>query len=163
MTSDTIGCLTLDRRAMAWLMLTISSREKCLSTPAEISSPMLSMRIAACSDELSERFCARMRISLAVEALRPSGWVEVSFIAPYPLLDDFRDSLGIVLGQHLQVLDLHFQARARRRQTDFRQRAQLTEHGDARGLLADPRQQALGSTFAVQGQRLVRRRRRQRR
>ena len=106
MTSETIGCLTLDSRAMAWLMLTISSREKCLSTPAEISSPMLSMRIAACSEELSERFCTRRRISLAVEPPRPSGWVEVSLIASYPLFDDFRDALGIVLGQHLQVFDL---------------------------------------------------------
>jgi hypothetical protein len=47
-----------------------------------------------------------MRISWAVEPPRPSGWVEVSFITPYPLFDDFRDTLGIVLGQHLQVFDL---------------------------------------------------------
>ncbi len=32
---------------MAWLMLMISSREKLRRMPAEISSPMLSMRIAA--------------------------------------------------------------------------------------------------------------------
>src|SRR5690554_7577788 len=54
-TSDTIGRLTLFTRAIAWLIATISSREKCRNTPAEVESPMLSIRIAACSTELSER------------------------------------------------------------------------------------------------------------
>src|SRR5690606_21431881 len=143
----------LDRRAMAWLMPMISSREKCLSTPAEMSSPMLSMRIAACSMELMARTGTRALAS-------PLGWVEISFIAPYPVLDHFRDTLGIVLRQHLQMLDLHFQVGARRRQADFRERVELAEHADSAQLVAGQRQAPFGQIrqgeFGLGGWRLDR-------
>src|SRR5690606_29340295 len=114
---------------MAWLMLMISSREKLRRMPAEMSSPMLSMRMAAWSSELTERSCTgRALISLLEPVAGSAGWVEVSFIAAYPVLDDFRNAFRVVLGEHLQVLDLQFQARARRREANFRERVQLTEH-----------------------------------
>ena len=99
--------MTLDRRAIAWLMLMISSREKLRRMPAEISSPMLSMRMAAWSSELTERNCTgRALISLLEPVADSAGWVEFSFIAAYPMLDDFRNALRVVLGKHLQMLDL---------------------------------------------------------
>ena len=88
-------------------MLMISSREKLRRMPAEISSPMLSMRMAAWSSELTERNCTgRALISLLEPVADSAGWVEFSFIAAYPMLDDFRNALRVVLGKHLQMLDL---------------------------------------------------------
>src|SRR5690554_702101 len=106
-TSDTIGRLTLFTRAIAWLIATISSREKCRNTPAEVESPMLSIRIAACSTELSERGSSeRFLMSFLADLACSSDGVKVSFISSNPLFDDFRDALRIVLSQHLQMLHL---------------------------------------------------------
>src|SRR5690606_35451967 len=125
MTLESIGRLTLERRAMAWLMPMISSREKCFSTPAEISSPMHSISTAACSIELSERVGSG---AFGFGCASTLGGVEVSFIATYPVLDHFGDPFGVVLGQHLQMLDLPLEAGVGRRQADLRQRVQFAEH-----------------------------------
>lgn len=102
MTSPTIGCLTLLKRAIAWLIMTISSREKCRSTPAETLSPMLNIRIEACSRDVMLRFNELRAFNICMT----SGWVDIGFIAAYPLLNHFRHTFGVVFCQHLQMLDL---------------------------------------------------------
>ena len=94
----------------------------------EVESPMLKSRMAACSTGLSERIGTRAGTSLVAEALRSSAcWIEGSFISTYPLFNDFGHTFRIILGQHLQMLDLHFQPRAGRGQANFGQRVKFTQ------------------------------------
>src|SRR5690606_26259262 len=81
------------------------------------------------SSELTERSCTgRALISLLEPVADSAGWVEVSFIAAYPVLDDFRNAFRVVLGEHLQMLDLQFETRPRRRQANFREWVELAEY-----------------------------------